>query len=205
MNGQAANLDDSTPNTPTPDCRFFNDRMEAVTNYNGAKVRMWMVAANATLRAYSGGDECYARIIGSGGGTLRVDFGVGARRLTLDYPFQIEGRVNPPFGVSFSFPRGVSRFDVMENTGVTISLLGLLATFAANQPEIPDDFNVTVRNGGKNILVMPTRSITEIFKEDNDKVTLTLAAMDALSPQTITLRRDFGFAAASLLTAGNRK
>ena len=92
VNGLAANpanLGDATPNTPTPDCRFFNDRMEAVTNYNGARVRMWMVADNAVLRAYSGGDECYARVIGSSGeGVLRVDFAVGAQRMTLDYPFR---------------------------------------------------------------------------------------------------------------------
>ena len=188
VNGLAANLDDeTTPNTPTPDCRFFNDRMEAVTNYNDAKVRMWMVAANATLRAYSGGDECYARIIGSGGGTLRVDFGVGARRLTLDYPFQIEGSVNPPFGVSFSFPRGVSRFEVMENTGVTISLLGLLATFTSDQPDSPDDFNVEVRNGSVFVMPNPNVSLTTIFNADEREVALTLRAMDALSPQPTTL------------------
>ena len=189
VNGLAANPGDAggaTLNTPTPDCRFFNDRMEAVTNYNGAKVRMWMVADNAVLRAYSGGDECYARVIGSsGGGTLRVDFAVGAQRMTLDYPFRIEGSVNPPFGVSF--PSGVSSFEVMENTEITISLVGLLATFTSEQPDSPDDFNVEVRNGSVFVMPNPNVSLTTIFNADEREVMLTLTAMDALSQQTITL------------------
>ena len=189
VNGLAANPGDAggaTPNTPTPDCRFFNDRMEAVTNYNGARVRMWMVADNAVLRAYSGGDECYARVIGSsGGGTLRVDFAVGAQRMTLDYPFRIEGSVNPPFGVSF--PSGVSSFEVMENTEITISLVGLLATFTSEQPDSPDDFNVEVRNGSVFVMPNPNVSLTMIFNADEREVMLTLTAMDALSQQTITL------------------
>ena len=189
VNGLAANPGDAggaTPNTPIPDCRFFNDRMEAVTNYNGAKVRMWMVADNAVLRAYSGGDECYARVIGSsGGGTLRVDFAVGAQRMTLDYPFRIEGSVNPPFGVSF--PSGVSSFEVMENTEITISLVGLLATFTSEQPDSPDDFNVEVRNGSVFVMPNPNVSLTTIFNADEREVMLTLTAMDALSQQTITL------------------
>ena len=183
VNGQAANLGDATPNTPIPDCRFFNDRMEAVTNYNGAKVRMWMVADNAVLRAYSGGDECYTRVIGSGGGVLRVDFAVGAQRMTLDYPFQIEGSVNPPFGVSF--PSGVSRFEVIENTTVEIRLVGLLATFTSEQPDSPDDFTVDVMDG--RLFVMPDEPLTTIFDADEREVMLTLTAMDALSQQTITL------------------
>ena len=187
VNGLAANPGDAggaTPNTPTPDCRFFNDRMEAVTNYNGAKVRMWMVADNAVLRAYSGGDECYARVIGSsGGGTLRVDFAVGAQRMTLDYPFRIEGSVNPPFGVSF--PSGVSRFEVIENTTVEIRLVGLLATFTSEQPDSPDDFTVDVMDG--RLFVMPDEPLTTIFDADEREVMLTLTAMDALSQQTITL------------------
>ena len=187
VNGLAANPGDAggaTPNTPTPDCRFFNDRMEAVTNYNGAKVRMWMVADNAVLRAYSGGDECYARVIGSsGGGTLRVDFAVGAQRMTLDYPFRIEGSVNPPFGVSF--PSGVSRFEVIENTKVEIRLVGLLATFTSEQPDSPDDFTVDVMDGS--LFVMPDEPLTTIFDADEREVMLTLTAMDALSQQTITL------------------
>ena len=187
VNGLAANPGDAggaTPNTPTPDCRFFNDRMEAVTNYNGARVRMWMVADNAVLRAYSGGDECYARVIGSsGGGTLRVDFAVGAQRMTLDYPFRIEGSVNPPFGVSF--PSGVSRFEVIENTKVEIRLVGLLATFTSEQPDSPDDFTVDVMDGS--LFVMPDEPLTTIFDADEREVMLTLTAMDALSQQTITL------------------
>ena len=183
VNGQAANLGGATPNTPIPDCRFFNDRMEAVTNYNGARVRMWMVADNAVLRAYSGGDECYARVIGSGEGVLRVDFAVGAQRMTLDYPFQIEGSVNPPFGVSF--PSGVSRFEVIENTTVEIRLVGLLATFTSEQPDSPDDFTVDVMDG--RLFVMPDEPLTTIFDANEREVMLTLTAMDALSQQTITL------------------
>ena len=183
VNGQAANLGDATPNTPIPDCRFFNDRMEAVTNYNGAKVRMWMVADNAVLRAYSGGDECYTRVIGSGGGVLRVDFAVGAQRMTLDYPFQIEGSVNPPFGVSF--PSGVSSFEVIENEEVEIGLVGLLATFTFDQPDSPDGFNVIVRDGGA--FVTLTSALISIFDTDEREVALTLRAMDALSPQPTTL------------------
>ena len=191
VNGLAANPGDAggaTPNTPIPDCRFFNDRMEAVTNYNGAKVRMWMVAANtvnAVLRAYSGGDECYARVIGSGEGILRVDFAVGAQRMTLDYPFEIEDgvTVNPPFGVSF--PSGVSSFEVIENTTVEIRLVGLLATFTSEQPDSPDDFTVDVMDG--RLFVMPDEPLTTIFDADEREVMLTLTAMDALSQQTITL------------------
>ena len=183
VNGQAANLGDATPNTPIPDCRFFNDRMEAVTNYNGARVRMWMVADNAVLRAYSGGDECYARVIGSGEGILRVDFAVGAQRMTLDYPFQIQGRVNPPFGVSF--PSGVSSFEVIENEEVEIGLDGLLATFTFDQPDSPDGFNVIVRGG--RAFVTLTSALTDIFDTDEREVALTLRAMDALSEQPTTL------------------
>ena len=184
VNGLAVNTVDARYDTPTPDCRFFNDRMEAVTNYNGAKVRMWMVADNAVLRAYSGGDECYTRVIGSGGGVLRVDFAVGAQRMTLDYPFQIEGSVNPPFGVA-SFPSGVSRFEVIENTTVEIRLVGLLATFTSEQPDSPDDFTVDVMDG--RLFVMPDEPLTTIFDADEREVMLTLTAMDALSQQTITL------------------
>ena len=194
VNGLAANpgdAGDATPNTPIPDCRFFNDRMEAVTNYNGAKVRMWMVAANtvnAVLRAYSGGDECYARVIGSGEGILRVDFAVGAQRMTLDYPFEIEDgvTVNPPFGVSFSFPRSDSRFEV-PSEGRTIRLIGLDATFAAMQTSIAG-FTVSVADDGSNAFVKPILSVTAIFHTDNREVTLTLTAMDAVSQQATTLR-----------------
>ena len=194
VNGLAANPGDAgnaTPNTPIPDCRFFNDRMEAVTNYNGAKVRMWMVAANtvnAVLRAYSGGDECYARVIGSGEGILRVDFAVGAQRMTLDYPFEIEDgvTVNPPFGVSFSFPRSDSRFEV-PSEGRTIRLIGLDATFAAMQTSAAG-FTVSVADDGSNAFVKPILSVTAIFHTDNREVTLTLTAMDAVSQQATTLR-----------------
>ena len=183
VNGLAANNTVGTAlKTPTPDCRFFNDRMEAVTNYNGAKVRMWMVADNAVLRAYSGGDECYARVIGSGEGILRVDFAVGAQRMTLDYPFQIRDRVNPPFGVSF--PSGVSRFEVIENTKVEISLVGLGATFTSDQPDSPNGFNVEVTNGS---LFVTALSLTAVFDADEREVALTLRAMDALSEQPTTL------------------
>ena len=193
VNGLAANPGDAgnaTPNTPIPDCRFFNDRMEAVTNYNGAKVRMWMVAANtvnAVLRAYSGGDECYARVIGSGKGILRVDFAVGAQRMTLDYPFEIEDgvTVNPPFGVAFSFPRSDSRFEV-SGAGVTIELVGLGATFADMQTST-DDFIVSVADDGSNVIVTATSPVNDIFHTDNREVMLTLTAMDAVSQQTITL------------------
>ena len=188
VNGLAVNTVDARYDTPTPDCRFFNDRMEAVTNYNGAKVRMWMVADNAVLRAYSGGDECYSRVIGSGGGTLRVDFAVGAQRMTLDYPFEITapGGVNPPFGVAFSFPRGGSRFEVPD-AGAKIELIGLDATFASVPADIIRGFSVTVAADGSNVFVTPTLALTEIFHTDEREVTLTLTAMDAVSQQT-TLR-----------------
>ena len=187
VNGQAANLDDETHNTPIPDCRFFNDRMEAVTNYNGAKVRMWMVADNAVLRAYSGGDECYARIIGSGEGVMRVDFAVGAQRMTLDYPFEIEDgvTVNPPFGVAFS--GGDSRFEVVAGEEVEIGLSGLNATFASVPTNI-DDFNVQIGAGGSVVIVRPTSPVNDIFHTDELEVTLTLTAMDAVSEQSTTLR-----------------
>ena len=190
VNGLAANPGDAgeaTSKTPTPDCRFFNDRMEAVTNYNGAKVRMWMVADNAVLRAYSGGDECYARVIGSGEGILRVDFAVGSQRMTLDYPFEIaSGGVNPPFGVSF--PSGISSFVVMENTEVEISLSGLDATFAPVSVDIIHGFSVRVAAAGGTVFVTPTLALTAIFDADEREVTLTLTAMDAVSEQSTTLR-----------------
>ena len=184
VNGLAA--DDGSATAGLSSCRISSGAISAASNYNGARVSMFLLSSFGARLSLYDGDFCATGIDSGAGGlaTLRLSYaGAGSESedvLHLDYAAQLSPSLIPP--LPFGFADAPTDFyavaaDASLNAAVlTVRVNGWRASFLNHHADI-----FSFAGGSDTALIrLAGGSSSELFDENNREYVLTLLARDGL-------------------------